>query len=259
MSVTDVVAQLRRAHALLTEARRAAAQAEAAITDGATVFATATTGSTQPEVSQINRLAARSGQDVRAARDLFTQTQDLINGYCHEIAGHGIGSEPAPLVALTATDTVSGPTPATTLARHTDQHPDPAIRYAEQIAELRRNGTKVSPERIVFMQRLRTGRIVWLEHGGRWAGLAHILAGTKREEFESCGTAGERVPDLISAALDRGRLVGYIGEDRPVYEVEIDGDTRRVAITVSDNGYIVGAHPMSLDKVLRPHKERNER
>lgn len=51
-------------------------------------------------------------------------------------------------------------------------------------------------------------------------------------------------------------MVGYSGKDRTVYEADIGDGPRRVAITVGDNGYIVGANPIPFHRILRPHKER---
>ena len=39
--------------------------------------------------------------------------------------------------------------------------------------------------------------------------------------------------------------MGYqgVGTGRPIFEIMINGELRRIAVTVSDNGYIVGANP----------------
>ncbi|WP_083683644.1 MULTISPECIES: hypothetical protein [Actinoalloteichus] len=58
------------------------------------------------------------------------------------------------------------------------------------------------------------------------------------------------------AALERGVVVGYSGRDRPVYEVDFDGEIRRVAVTVADDGGIIGAHPIPRRRRLRPHPHR---
>ena len=46
-------------------------------------------------------------------------------------------------------------------------------------------------------------------------------------------------------AATNGEIVGYqgLGTGRPIYETTIGGQTRRFAITIGDNGYIVGANP----------------
>ncbi|APU12515.1 hypothetical protein [Actinoalloteichus fjordicus] len=92
MSVTEVVEQLRRAHALLSEARNAAVVAETAISEGREIFDQGTAGSVWPQVHEMRRLGAEAGDDVRLAHTAIVQAQDIIDGYCISIAGHGIGA-----------------------------------------------------------------------------------------------------------------------------------------------------------------------
>lgn len=49
-------------------------------------------------------------------------------------------------------------------------------------------------------------------------------------------------------AIDKGKVVGYQGRGtgRPIYEFVYNGTTQRGGITISDNGFIVGANPVSL-------------
>ena len=51
-------------------------------------------------------------------------------------------------------------------------------------------------------------------------------------------------------AVKHGSIVGYQGRGfgRPIYEFKYEGITRRIAITIGSNGYIVGANPKSLPK-----------
>ena len=46
-------------------------------------------------------------------------------------------------------------------------------------------------------------------------------------------------------AISEGKLVGYQGAGfgRPVYELTINGQAQRIAVTVGDNGFVVGANP----------------
>lgn len=48
---------------------------------------------------------------------------------------------------------------------------------------------------------------------------------------------------LIFQALEENKIVGSQGRGRPIYECSYKGVIRRVAITVSNNGFIVGANP----------------
>ncbi|ASO22438.1 hypothetical protein FHR81_004205 [Actinoalloteichus hoggarensis] len=133
---------------------------------------------------------------------------------------------------------------------------DTAADHAELIAELRRRGVKISPRKVVRMTRLRDGRVAWLETGSTTAGLAHILEARKVRTFERAGVPREWIVTVVFAAVERGRLIGYHGVGRPVYEVETDAGVRRVSVDVSDNGFIVGAHPVSLRTKVRRHRDR---
>jgi phosphoribosylformylglycinamidine (FGAM) synthase-like amidotransferase family enzyme len=46
-------------------------------------------------------------------------------------------------------------------------------------------------------------------------------------------------------ALREGKMIGYQGrkKTRSIYEVNFNGEVKYIAVTVSDNGYIVGANP----------------
>lgn len=57
------------------------------------------------------------------------------------------------------------------------------------------------------------------------------------------------IPDAVMAAVTRGKFLDYqrtIEPRRAIYEVIFNGQTQYIAVTVSDNGYIVGANPASL-------------
>src|SRR5580704_14777041 len=51
-----------------------------------------------------------------------------------------------------------------------------------------------------------------------------------------------QIPDAVMAAVTRGKQVGMQGI-RPIFEVEFGGKTQRIAVTVGNNGFIVGANP----------------
>ena len=55
----------------------------------------------------------------------------------------------------------------------------------------------------------------------------------------------DEIPDAVIAAITQGKIVGYQGrkKTRAIYEVNFNGKTQYIAITVSNNGYIVGANP----------------
>ncbi|ASO18687.1 hypothetical protein FHR81_000949 [Actinoalloteichus hoggarensis] len=251
MSVTDVVAQLRHAHDLLTQARHATRQADAAITDGAAIFATATHHSTQPEIAQANDLATRSADDVRTAHALLAEPQDVIDGYCRDIAGHGIndgGHGVPPLDPLSRSDPRQ-PDSGGTAPVAGDR--DPKVRYAEEIAELRRRGAAVDPDDVVRAERLEDGRIIWIENGNDRTGMGHVLLPDRVGDFAGIHIAREEIEDFLFAAVRHGTVVGHCGRDRPVYEVEYLGERRRVAISTDSDGKIYGANPISRKRKIR--------
>ncbi|NIJ14656.1 hypothetical protein FHU38_005057 [Saccharomonospora amisosensis] len=125
--------------------------------------------------------------------------------------------------------------------------PDPAL-----IAEVRRQGHKISPERVVRIARVRDRRVVWLEEGDDHSGLRHIMDPPRIASFEQKGISAHEIVDAVFAALSLGRPVGISGRDRVVYEFSHRGVKRRIAISVSKNGYVVGAHPIAATRKLKP-------
>ena len=118
------------------------------------------------------------------------------------------------------------------------------------IDELLNRGAKITPENVIDIKKLPDGRIVWLESGKatgpRPAGLKHIIA-DHGSEFAGKGISEADIPDAIFTALRDGKIVDYQGQGmgRPVYEYSYKGKTQYTAITVSENGFIVGANPKS--------------
>ncbi|KAB1141910.1 virulence factor [Streptomyces luteolifulvus] len=83
--------------------------------------------------------------------------------------------------------------------------------------------------------------LAWLEKGNVNAGLTHIIF-RHAGEFAAAGVRIEDIPVLVSKALTEGTRVGTQGAGRPIYEVVFNGKTQRVAVSVGDNGYVIGAN-----------------
>jgi hypothetical protein len=64
------------------------------------------------------------------------------------------------------------------------------------------------------------------------------------------GVAEAEIPSVVMRAVTQGKIVGYQGSGtgRPIYEITVNGQTQRIAVTVADNGYIVGANPKGSGK-----------
>ncbi|BAY80087.1 hypothetical protein NIES25_65750 (plasmid) [Nostoc linckia NIES-25] len=122
---------------------------------------------------------------------------------------------------------------------------------AALLAELCQAGIKHSPEKIVRIAKQSDGKIVFLEKGKpgkRGSGLSHILK-EHRDDFARRGISENEIADAVIAAVTSGTFLGYQGTIEPrreKYEVIFNGETQYIAVTVNDNGYIVGANPASL-------------
>jgi filamentous hemagglutinin len=110
--------------------------------------------------------------------------------------------------------------------------------------ELARDGVKHTPDDIVRIARAPNGRIVFLEQGTDKSGLRHIV-NRHGDDFQNQGILESQIADYVMKAVIEGSLVGRQGS-RLIYEFTYNDQTRWVAVTVSSNGYIVGANPRSM-------------
>ena len=121
------------------------------------------------------------------------------------------------------------------------------------IKEVKNRGDKISEKDVVFITKDKDGKIRWLEKGksksesNKPSGLKHIIEEHK-SNFNKKGVPTNLIPAVIKKAIEEGKIVGISGKDRDVYETIFNGKAIHLAITVSSNGYIVGAHPVSIWK-----------
>lgn len=127
---------------------------------------------------------------------------------------------------------------------------------AALIAELQQAGIKHSPEEILQIARRPDGRVVFLETGNERSGWQHIRD-DHTSDFRDRGIPEERIQDAVMAAVTRGRTLGTQGVSRTIFEVEFNGDIQYISVSVSSNGYIVGANPTRRDLVRRLLQERD--
>ncbi|MFJ5159786.1 hemagglutinin repeat-containing protein [Pantoea sp. NPDC088449] len=109
--------------------------------------------------------------------------------------------------------------------------------------EMTNQGIKFTPENVVGVAKDNSGRIIFLEKGNSKAGLQHIVEG-HGSQFAQIGVSEARIPDVVMKAVTDGKVVGYqgTGTGRPIYETMINGKKYNIAVTVGNNGYIVGAN-----------------
>ena len=116
------------------------------------------------------------------------------------------------------------------------------------VDELVSSGEKVSPEKIVGITRIPSGKIVWMESGNQKSGLQHIL-NEHEAQFNKQGVSTEKIPNYVIEAVKQGNIVGTQGSGanpRTVYEFIYEGTPRQVAVQIGSNGYIVSANPKSM-------------
>ena len=111
--------------------------------------------------------------------------------------------------------------------------------------ELEDSGEKYTEKDVIFVVKQQNGKLAWLEKGNDGAGWKHIKKHIK--DFTEQGIDEDSIVDLLREAILRGKMIGYQKTKhrtpREVYELEFNGKTIRIAISISDNGFIVGANP----------------
>jgi len=108
---------------------------------------------------------------------------------------------------------------------------DPAL-----IQKLQESGVKFTPSNVVTAEENADGQVVFLETGNSRAGLTHIIE-QHGGQFAQMGIPEEQVPDFVVTAATEGKVVRVQGT-RPIFEVEFEGQTRKVAVTVGSNGFV---------------------
>ena len=111
---------------------------------------------------------------------------------------------------------------------------------------LSKSGIKHNIDDIVNIGRDKLGKIIFLEKGNANAGLKHIMR--HADDFAKSGVDKDDIADFVFDAIKNGKIVGYQGKGtgRPIYEALYKGKVKRVAVTVGDNGFIVGSNPISI-------------
>ena len=111
--------------------------------------------------------------------------------------------------------------------------------------ELAKSGVKYNPDDVVAVTKTADGKLVWLENGNSNAGLEHIM--NHADDFAAQGISKDEISNYVMDALKNGKIVDYQGRGtgRPIYEFIYNGEVRKVAITTGNNGFVVGANPVS--------------
>ena len=234
MSVENLAGSIEQA--LASWPAPALSEALAGVEEARVVLVQIAEGSDAPELPEAIAGLGQATDEVVSIQQLRERLHDVLGAYLTNLG-------------VTAAPVVTHPVPlkSTEPPRQRSSPPDPAL-----IAEAQRQGHKISPNRVVRIARARDDRVVWLEKGDERSGLQHIMKPVRITNFERQGIVGDEIVDAIFTALVHGKPKGVSGGDRTVYEFSHRGQPRRMAISVSANGYIVGANPVSLTRKLRP-------
>ena len=112
------------------------------------------------------------------------------------------------------------------------------------VSEMAANGIKFSESDLIATGRNSSGQVVFLESGNTKAGLRHIVD-AHGGDFAKIGVPEAKIPGVVMNAVTSGRVVGYqgAGTGRPVYQIDLNGQSQKIAVTTGNNGFIVGANP----------------
>jgi hypothetical protein len=97
---------------------------------------------------------------------------------------------------------------------------------------------------------------VWIERGSPKKGYDHMVG--HADDFKDIGILPEQLPELVQAATS----VGYFFEfqsrrhltPRPIYGLYFYNQAVAVAVTVAENGYVVGLNRSSMRKMKKKNK-----
>ena len=147
-------------------------------------------------------------------------------------------------------------------AKKTIKNINQKLRSAEQrdcefkpkglMQALKDSGEKYTEKDVIFIVKQQNGKIAWLEEGKETAGWKHVKKHSMN--FKSIGIKEDLIPELIREAITHGKVIGYQKTKnqfpREVYEVEFMKENIKIAISISDNGFIVGANPIQREKEI---------
>ena len=162
--------------------------------------------------------------------------------YTHQIlpqAGGAIDEEQAGETIVAGKGTPPAGTPSAT---------NTAVSQAD-LDTLAANGVKFTPQNVLATGTTPSGQTVFLETGSPSSGLQHIID-EHANDFANIGVPESQISNVVMQAVTEGNVVGYqgAGTGRPIYQITINGQSQRIAITVGSNGYIVGANPAGSGK-----------
>ncbi len=175
--------------------------------------------------------------------DAFSDSQAEANEHYYQAVAKQTGTDIATIRTAYATAAILAVAASGGKSKGSGKLPLGGVKKQALLNELSSKGVKFSPNKVISISKTKNGQIVFLEEGNSKAGLKHIID-RHGDQFLHKGISEKQIPDLIMKAVNKGKIIGYQGKGsgRPIYEVTFNGEVQKVAITIGDNGYIVGAN-----------------
>ena len=111
-------------------------------------------------------------------------------------------------------------------------------------SQLGKQGVKFTEGNAEWITKSKDGNIIWLEEGDNGSGLQHIMLGHSTE-FSKWGlNSQQEVSSFIEDAIKSNDYT-IRGAGDYIYNVSVNGISKQMEVVISNNGYIVTAHPYS--------------
>ena len=191
------------------------------------------------QIVNLLNITSVDAQNQQQVKDALTQYAMDVLGVDHQTAQGYAETKQGMDIIVAAVTPLLGSAAASKLGNISIE----ANAKASLLKEMTSQGIKYTPENIVQVAKNAEGKIIFLEAGNDRSGLAHIIK-EHGAQFAQIGVAESKIPDVVMKAVSDNKVVGYqgSGKGRPIYETVINGKKYNIAVSVGNNGYIVGAN-----------------
>ena len=128
------------------------------------------------------------------------------------------------------------------------KHTKEVVKGNPLLAELVNSGVKISPEKIIFAARDKSGQIVWLESGNQSAGLSHIVQRHAADFAAKHDIQPQKLASYLRDVIAKGRivsskLVALKNGKQGLEKIYVYKDKYYTMSAIGTNGYIVTMYP----------------
>lgn len=120
-------------------------------------------------------------------------------------------------------------------------------REYELVQELKRRKEKFKEEDILFITRVPTREILWLEKGSSTAGFEHIKQRHTQDFLKKFGVKQNKIPSFLKKVVEEGTIVSESsriqGDREQIKRIYLYQNQYHVITALGTNGFIVSAYP----------------